>query len=88
MHPPTTINPADASRKADNPASSIEGRAVETAVPPVGPTTSKKRARTAKGNEHRSKKTKTSGTRDDKSKGDEAGVQSALNAGADRDDSA
>jgi len=79
MHPPTTINPADASRKADN---------VETAGPPVGATTSKKRSRTAKNNELRPKKAKTSGPREDKSKGDEVGMQSALKTQVDGDYSA
>jgi len=86
MHPPTTINPADASRKADNPGA--EGHAVKTAGPPVGPTTTKKRSRTAKNNELRSKKAKTSGPREDKSKGDEVGMQSALNTQVDGDHSA
>jgi len=83
MHPPTTINPADASR---NPGT--EGHAVEAAGPTVGATTSKKRSRTAKNNELWSKKAKTSGPREDKSKSDEVGMQSALNTQVDGDHSA
>ena len=64
--------------KLDNPGA--EGHAVETVGPPVGPMTSKKHSRTTKSNELHSRKAKTSGPWEDKSK---VGMQSALNTQVD-----